>query len=55
MLPNPQFPADLVTFTEKILNGKLDSFIVFNNTDSFTFENNLGLQINHKKVGIASL
>ena len=21
--PNPQFPADLVTFTEEILNGKL--------------------------------
>ena len=23
MRPNPQFPADLVTFTEEILNGKL--------------------------------
>ena len=23
MLPNPQFPADLVTFTEEILNRKL--------------------------------
>ena len=23
MWPNPQYPADLVTFTEKILNGKL--------------------------------
>ena len=23
MLPNLQFPADLVTFTEEILNGKL--------------------------------
>ena len=23
MWPNPQFSADLVTFTEKILNGKL--------------------------------
>ena len=23
MWPNPQFPPDLVTFTEKILNGKL--------------------------------
>ena len=22
--PNPQFPADLVTFTEKILNGELN-------------------------------
>ena len=22
MRPNPQFPADLVTFTEEILNGK---------------------------------
>ena len=23
MWPNPQFPADLVTFTDEILNGKL--------------------------------
>ena len=23
MQPNPHFPADLVTFTEEILNGKL--------------------------------
>ena len=23
MLPNPQFPADLVTFTGETLNGKL--------------------------------
>ena len=23
MCPNPQFPPDLVTFTEEILNGKL--------------------------------
>ena len=23
MLPNPQFPADLITFTEEILTGKL--------------------------------
>ena len=23
MSPNPQFPADLVTYTEEILNGKL--------------------------------
>ena len=26
MSPNPQFPADLVTFTEEILNGKLHFF-----------------------------
>ena len=25
MWPNPQFSADLVTFTEEILNGKLES------------------------------
>ena len=23
MWPNPQFPADLVTFTEEIINGKV--------------------------------
>ena len=26
MLANPQFPANLVTFTEEILNGKLYFF-----------------------------
>ena len=28
MRPNPRFPADLVTFAEKILNGKLNFFAV---------------------------
>ena len=27
MWPNTQFPADLVTFTEAILNGKLHLFV----------------------------
>ena len=27
MLPNPQVNADLVTFTEEILNGKLHFFV----------------------------
>ena len=27
MWPNPQFPADLVTFTEEIRNGKLHFFV----------------------------
>ena len=27
MWPNPQFAADLVTFTEEILNGKLPFFV----------------------------
>ena len=27
MWPNPQFPADLNTFTEEILNGKLHFFV----------------------------
>ena len=34
MWPNPQFPADLVTFPEEILIGKLDflcSDVFFNN------------------------
>ena len=29
MWPNPQFLADLVTFTEEILNGKLHFFVQF--------------------------
>ena len=28
MWPDPQFPADLVTFTEEMLNGKLHFFAV---------------------------
>ena len=27
MWPNPQFPADLVSFTEEILNGKTSFFL----------------------------
>ena len=34
MWPNPQFPADLVTFTDKILNGKPDD-AVMNSYDQF--------------------
>ena len=30
MWPNPHFPADLVTFTEEILNGKLRFFVQCN-------------------------
>ena len=30
MWSNPQFPKDLVTFTEKILNGKLRFFCAVN-------------------------
>ena len=36
MWPNPQFPADLVTFTEEILNGKLH-FLYSENTLSSNF------------------
>ena len=47
MCPNPQFPADLVTFTEEIGNGKLHFLCsekppshgfdrVLNKEDSFT-------------------
>ena len=28
MWPNPQFPADLITFTDEILNGKLHFYAV---------------------------
>ena len=37
MWPNPQFSADLVTFTEEILNGKLHFFVqcMINSEDSF--------------------
>ena len=40
MWPNPQFPADLVTFIEEILNGKL--YIFFSVTyasDFYSFGN----------------
>ena len=30
MWPNPQFPADLVTFTEEIINGKLHFLCIVN-------------------------
>ena len=33
--PNQQFPADLVTFTEEILNGKLHFFCALNEIQQF--------------------
>ena len=36
MWPNPQHPADLVTFTEEFLNGKLH----FSCSDSIQLKNN---------------
>ena len=31
MWPNPQFPADLISFTEEILNGKLHFLCIAHN------------------------
>ena len=36
MWPNPQFPADLVTFTEEILNGKLHFLCSVRQSTNFT-------------------
>ena len=44
MWPDPQFPADLVTFTEEIFNGKLHFFVqcmCFFNTSSVHLKLNL--------------
>ena len=52
MWPNPQFPADLVTFTEEILNGKLHflwgvifSFLFIIFIDFLSVKSNLILRI----------
>ena len=37
MCPNPHFPADLVTFTEEILNGKLHFLCSKDSRLSFNF------------------
>ena len=37
MWPNPQFPDDLVTFTEEILNGKLYFCAVCVNVNNSAF------------------
>ena len=39
MWPNPQFAGDLVTFTEKILNGKLHFCAMGDNFSSKTSKN----------------
>ena len=39
MWPNPQFPTDLVTFTEGILNGKLHFLYSDNHEDTKNFAN----------------
>ena len=38
MWPNPHFPADLVTFTEEILNGKLQ-FLYDGHSGTYIFRN----------------
>ena len=38
MLPNPQFPADLVRFAEKIHNGKLHVLYCMGNLFMGTFK-----------------
>ena len=43
MWPNPQFPVDLVTFTEEILNGKLHFCAVWNDFIDYTED----WEINH--------
>ena len=45
MWANPQFPADLVTFTEEILNGKLHFSCSVLYDRGFCHENNLKINI----------
>ena len=49
MLPNPQFPADLVTFTEETLNGKLHFFCAVDAYESFDIVNPYELCVILKK------
>ena len=44
MWPNPQFPANLVTFTEQIVNGKL-YFLCSERSITEGFENTNGEEI----------
>ena len=37
MWPNPQFPADLLTFTEEIRNGKIDFLCSVMRSDEFKY------------------
>ena len=45
MWPNPQFPVDYVTFTEEILNGKLQFFysVFFFRRDYTTWSSSLSI------------
>ena len=53
MLPNAQFPADLVTFTEEILNGKL-YFLCSDRTNHGNGSDTIfvtgAIKINHKSL-----
>ena len=51
MGPNPQFPANLVTFTEEILNGKLHFLCSESHTKSSKWSLTLDGEYNdHKRV-----
>ena len=47
MWPSPQFPADLVTFTEEILNGK--PHFLYSGSDSQTY-NSFSFGISFKSI-----
>ena len=44
MWPNPQFPAELVTFTEEVFNGKL-FWAVWKTSGDFSLNGNKNMEI----------
>ena len=55
MWQNPQFPADLVTFTEEILNEKFYLFVQcsFDRTKTYVLKNDFSGQ--HKIISMYSI
>ena len=55
MWPNPQFPADLVTFTEEIHSGKFGFIVQWWYSDALKSEQNNPIRISIKKVELQNV
>ena len=55
MWPNPQFPRDLVTFTEEILSGKFHFIVQWWYSNGLKSEKNNPVRISIKKVQLQNV
>ena len=55
MCPNPQFPADLITFTEEILNGKFHFFVLWVDIGIQKFDNHSSVKLIRDNITLSDM